>query len=77
MTQVDHVNHLEVISLTDWQTMPCERAGKTAGLEYLELAFRGLTFVPLDCVYWLLYLEKDGPLNVLSAPKGFFPVITG
>ena len=52
--QVDHSTHLEGIIPHDRKSRPCERAGKTAGTDHRDLAFRGLTFVPLDCAAWLL-----------------------
>ena len=51
--RVNHVTHLGGISLLDCQAKTCERAMKLAGMEYVELAFQGLTFAPLDCAYWL------------------------
>ena len=54
-----------------------ERGGKTAGADYFDLAFRGLTFVLLDCMAWLLEREEDGQLNVFDAPKGFSTILTG
>ena len=47
--QVDHVTYLGGISLLNWQKKPCKRAVKSAGTEYVDLAFRGLTFAPPDC----------------------------
>ena len=49
---------------------------KTAGTENMELAFRGLTFVPPDCAYWLIRRGVDGPLNIFEASKGLFPLLT-
>ena len=43
MPQVHHVRILGGISLPDWQTMPCNRVGNTAGLDYLDLACQGLS----------------------------------
>ena len=74
--RVDQITHLGGISLPDCQTTLYERAGKTAGAEYIDLAFRGLTFVPLDCAYWILEREEDRPLKILSASKGLFPLTT-
>ena len=56
--------------------MPYERVGKTAGTEYLDLAFRRLTFAQLDCVSWLLEREEDGTLNVFAASRGLFTMFT-
>ena len=75
--RLDHVTHLGGIYQTDWQVIPCHRLGKTVGLDYFELAFQGLTLVPPDCTSWLLEMEEDVPLNVLSVSKGFFSVLTG
>ena len=75
--QVDYITHLLGISLTNWHTMPCKRMGKTDEAEYLDLACRGLTFVPLDCTYWLLEMEEDGHLNVHTELRGLFPMLTG
>ena len=74
--KVDHVTHLGGVSPLDWQTKPCERAVKSAGTEYVDFAFQGLTFVPPDCASWLLRREADGPLNVFKASTGLFPLIT-
>ena len=49
--RVYHVTHLGGISPANWQTIPCKRARKTASLEYLDLACRGLNFTPPDCAY--------------------------
>ena len=57
--------------------MQCKRVGKTAGLEYLDLACQMLTFIHLDYTSWLLDTDEDGPLNVLSIFKGLFPMLTG
>ena len=43
---VDHVTQLGGIYPPDWKTNPCERAKKTAGKDYSDLACRGLTFAP-------------------------------
>ena len=74
--QVDHITHLGGISPPDFQTKPCERAGKTAGTDYIDLACRGLTFVSPDCAAWLLERKVGGPLNVLEALNCLFPPIT-
>ena len=55
---------------------PCKRDMKSVGTDYVDLAFRGLMFVPLDCTYWLLRKEADGPLNVFEALTGLFPLLT-
>ena len=47
--RVDHVTHLGGISPPNWKTKPCKRAGKRAETYYIDLACRGLTFIPLDC----------------------------
>ena len=47
--RVDHVTCLGGISPTSWQTMPCDREGKKAGSDYLDLDCRSLTFFPPDC----------------------------
>ena len=54
-----------------------ERGGKTAGADYFDLAFRGLTFVYPYCAAWILDRETDIPLNVFEASKGLFPMLTG
>ena len=43
MPQVYHVTYLGGIYLSGWQTMPCNRAGKTAVSEYLYLTCWGLS----------------------------------
>ena len=50
---------------------------KSAGTEYVELACRGLAFVPLYCASWILQREADRPLNVFKASTGLFPLLTG
>ena len=75
--RVDHITHLGGISPLDWQTKPCKRAVNLAGTEYVDLACRGLTFVPLDCASWLLWREADGPINVFEASTGLFTLLTG
>ena len=77
MTRVEHVTYLGGISYTKWKTRPCEKAGKTSGVDYCDLDFRWLTFVPPDCAAWLLYMEEDRPLNFLYTSKGLFPLLTG
>ena len=49
MTQVYHVTHIGGISPLDYQTRPCNRAGKTYGADHRDLACPGFTFVPPDC----------------------------
>ena len=44
--RVDQITHLGGISLIDWQTKPCERAAKSSETDYVNLACRGLAFVP-------------------------------
>ena len=53
MPRIDHVAHLGGISPRDWQTKPCERASKAAGEESLNLACRGLAFLPVEGAAWL------------------------
>ena len=43
----------------------------------MDLACRGLTFVPPDCVSWLLQRDLDRPLNIFEVSKGLFPLLTG
>ena len=74
--QVDHVTRLGRISPLDWQTKLCKRASKSAETEYVDLSFRGLTFVPPDYAPWILWREADRPLNVFEASTGLFPLIT-
>ena len=47
---VEHVMHFWGISPPDLLTRPCEMAVTTACADYHDLAFRGLTFVPPDCM---------------------------
>ena len=65
------------ISLLDWKTKPRERAVKTAGTEYVDLACWGLTFAPPECASWLLRRDADRPLNVFEALKGLSPLLNG
>ena len=48
--RIDHVAHLGGISPRDWQKKACEHAAKAAGDDHLNLACRGLAFLPMDCV---------------------------
>ena len=75
--RIDHVAHLGRISPRDWQTKPCERASKAAGEESLNLACRGLAFLPVEGAAWLLGREADGPVNVFEASVGLFPLLNG
>ena len=52
--RVYHITHLGGISPLDCQTKPCKRAMMSAGTEYVNLAFRGLTLNPLGCASWIL-----------------------
>ena len=54
MPRLDHVNNLGGIYSPYWQTRPCKRVGKTDGAEHIDLACRGLTFIPPGCAAWLL-----------------------
>ena len=73
--QINHMAHLGGISPSDWQTKPCKRAAKAVGDDHLNLAFRGLTFMPIDCAVWLLGRSMDGPVNVFEASEGLFPLL--
>ena len=43
----------------------------------MNLACRGLAFLPTDCAAWLLGREADGPVNVFEASAGLFPLLNG
>ena len=75
--RIDHVAHLGGISPCDWQTKPCERATKAAGEKSLNLAFRGLAFLPVESAAWLLGREAEGPVNVYEESAGLFPLLNG
>ena len=75
--RIDHVAHLGGIFPRNWQTKPCERAAKAVGIDHLNLAYRGLAFLPTDCAAWLLRRGMDGPVNVFEASAGLFPLLTG
>ena len=75
--RIDHVAHLGGISPRDWQTKPCESAAKAARDDHLNLACRGLAFLPTDYAAWLLGREADGPVNVFKASAGLFPLLNG
>ena len=77
LPRVEHVTHLWGVSALNCQTNPCERAVKSAGTEYVDLAFRGLTFIPLDYAPWLLRRDAYRPLNIIEALTGLFPLLTG
>ena len=42
------------------------------GAGHFHLDLQGLHFAPSDCAAWLLEMEEDGPLSVLSASKVFY-----
>ena len=71
------MDHLGGISPRDWQTNPCKRATKAVGDDHLNLACRGLAFLPTDCIAWLLGREADGSVNVFEASAGLFPLLNG
>ena len=75
--RINHVAHLGGISPWDWQTKPCERAAKAAGIDHINFACRGLAFIPTDCAAWVLGRCMDGPVNVFEALTGLFPLLTG
>ena len=75
--RMDHMAHLGGISPRDWQTKPCKRDTKAAGDDHLNLAFRGLAFLPTDCAAWILGREADGPFNVFEASAGLSPLLNG
>ena len=41
------------------------------------MACRGLAFLPVDCVAWLLGREANGPVNVFEASAGLSPLLNG
>ena len=71
--QADNIAHLGGIFLFNWQTKPCERAVWT---ENINLDCHGMAFFPADCEAWILGREADGPVNVLEASTGLFPMLT-
>ena len=75
--RVDHITHFGGISPLGWQTKPCKRAVKLEGTEYVDLAFRSLTFVPPDCVSWILQREADRPLNIFETLTGLILQLIG
>ena len=75
--RIDYVAHLGGISPRDWQTKPCERAAKAAGIDQINLACWGLAFLPTDCAAWVLGRCMDGPVNVFEASAGLFLLLTG
>ena len=74
---IDHISHLGGISPGDWQTKSCDQAVKAAGTEHVNLACRGLAFLPADCAAWRLDRAADGPAKVFKASTGLFPLLTG
>ena len=74
---IDHIAHLGGISPRNWQTKPCKRVAKAAGTKHVNLACRGLAFLPSDCAAWILGREADGPANVFRASAGLLPLLTG
>ena len=75
--RMDYMAHLGRISPHDWQTNPYEHAAKAEGTEHVNLAFRGLAFLPSDCADWIIGREADGPANVFEASTGLPPLLTG
>ena len=75
--RIDHVAHLGGISPRDWQTKPCERAAKATGTDHINLACRGLAFLPADCAAWLIGVSMDEPANVIESSAGLFPLLNG
>ena len=43
----------------------------------MNLACRGLAFLPVEGAAWLLGREADGPVNVFEASAGLFPLLNG
>ena len=61
----------------NWQTKPHERAAKAVGIDHINLACRGLAFLPTDFAAWLLGVSMDGPVNIFEASAGLLPLLTG
>ena len=74
--RADHVSHLEGVAPPDWQSMPCERAGKLP-VGGRDLACRGLTFVPPVWAAWILGRPEDQDLNIVATSRRLFPLLTG
>ena len=55
VSRSDHIAHLGGISLLGWQTKPCKR---TVVADHLNLACRGVVFLPSDCASWILRRER-------------------
>ena len=75
--RMNHIAHLGGISPHNWQTKTCEQTAKAAGTDHVNLACRGLAFLPEDCAAWILGRTADGPANVFEASVGLFPMLTG
>ena len=61
--------HVEGISPSDWQTTPCKRARRKE--DGRDLAFWGLTFLPLDATARLL----GAPRNMAEVSQLLFPLL--
>ena len=70
---MDHIAHLDGFYPRDWQTKPCKISAKAAGTEYVNLACRGLAFLPADYADWLLGRTADGPAKFFEASAGLVP----
>ena len=63
------VVHVGGIPPLDWQTTPCKRGGMKEDIR--NLAFRGLTFLPMYAAAHLL----DSPCNIVEAYQLLFPLL--
>ena len=66
----DHVSHLEGVTPSVWQAMPCERVGGTAEVGH-DLDYQGLTFVAPEGAARLL----DTAFNITEASHLLFPIL--
>ena len=69
--RVDRITRVGGISPLDWQKKPCERATKSEGTEYVDLACQGLTFVPRTALLGFFGRRQT------DTSAGLFPLLTG
>ena len=74
--QAYHVYHLGGVSLTDFQSMPCNRVGNIS-MGVSNLVLKGLNFVPLDCAAWIPGRSEEQYITIAAASQRLLPLLTG
>ena len=70
---VDHISHLEVVTPLVWKLIMCKRVGKLM-MDGLNLAFRGLNFVPPDSATHILARPE---IAIAAASQDLFLLLSG